>query len=224
MANTPQDLTLAAYLQARYDEEKQQDAFEARRLVELRDTLAERSLTPAEGLEQLQLERAREDRAPRLRQWQYEAQVAQQDLDIDQVVSGWDDLVAEKEAAYQAVEYVITGLLATWKRVFEVHRKEEEAWRLLPTDGSSLSTFPSGSELALWITSRMPRGWDGILTDQHFLVWDIDWASVKDIDPGLKPLEHSSVGRIRDRAQSHRMKMVQTTDVAQDAAEEEEYV
>jgi hypothetical protein len=165
----------------------------------LRDKAIEEGLSEAEQLERIRLEQDRDDREPRLQRLLREAVTAQGDLDIDHVLATWDELTAQKLLAYEDVKQALLALYAAWQAVFYVHHLQEEHWAKLPRAGSSLSTFPGGPELAQWLTSRMPFAWQGILTSAEQQAWRIDWEAVLDVDPGLKPLEHSAVGRIRDR-------------------------
>jgi hypothetical protein len=198
-----------ATLHARYAAEEALDRHDALRLVELRDKAIDVGLSAEEQVERIVLEQAREDREPRLQRLLREAVTAQDEVNLQEVVASWDALVAEKDAAYTQVQLAIAALYAAWHQVFHVHLQQEQAWAKLPRSGSSSSTFPGGSELAQWLTGRMPPRWNGVLNDPHQQVWHIAWAAVKDVDPGTKPLHETSIGRIRDRATAHRLQMTQ---------------
>jgi hypothetical protein len=207
----------ARELQHRYAAEHALDQADAQRLMQLRDKALDVELSREEMLERLVLERAREDREPRLRRMQIEAASALDELNIQQVLAVWDDLIADKQAAYTRVYEAMGVLRDAWKSVFEVHLRQEQEWATLPKAGSSLSTFPSGSELAGNLTSRMPFGWQGILNATYpEEPWHINWALVWDVDPGLKPLEATSIGRINEQARLYRAQMAQQADIALD--------
>jgi hypothetical protein len=210
-----------ATVQQRYAAEAALDRQDAQRLIALRDQSFERELSREEMLERVVLERTREDREPRLRRLELEAASALEAVNIQEVLASWAGLLAQKTAAYAQVQRAIATLYEAWQEVFHIHQLQEEKWAKLPKAGSSLSSFPAGSELATWITSRMPGGWRGILDSPHQEAWVIDWASVWDVDPGLKPLEATSVGRINEAARAYRQKMAQQADVALDEEEEE---
>jgi hypothetical protein len=199
----------ARALHQRYAEEEALDREEALRLVALRDKALEEGLTASEQVERLTLTQSREDREPRLRRLQYEATIAQGDLDIAGVLASWNGLQAQKEAAYREVQRAIAGLYSAWQQVFHIHHEQELEWAKLPRQGSTLSSFPSAPELAQWITGRMPFGWGGILNDPHQHVWSVNWEAVEDVDPGTKPLHETTMGRIREAADRARRTMAQ---------------
>ena len=116
----------------------------------------------------------------------------------------------------------MANLYRAWQEVFHIHQAQEEEWAKLPKAGSSVSTFPSGAGLAQWLTGRMPFGWQGILDSAHQEAWAINWPSVCDVDPGLRPLEETSIGRIQEQARLWRQKMAQQADVALDTEALEE--
>jgi hypothetical protein len=213
----------ARELQARYAAEAALDRQDAQRLIALRDQSFERELSREEMLERVVLERTREDREPRLRRLELEAAAAAEAVNIAEVLSIWDGLRAQKAAAYVGVRDAITNLYLAWQEVFHVHQLQEEEWAKLPRAGSSLSAFPSGAGLAQWITGRMPFGWSGILDSAHQQAWQIDWAAVFDVDPGLKALHETTIGRIQEQARLWRQRMAQQIDVSLDteAVEEE---
>lgn len=208
MATAPNAPT-AAELHERYRHEQQRDQAEAQRLVVLRDKSLDTELSGQEQLERVQLERSRDDREPRLRRLQREAVLAQEEIDIEEVLSVWDALVEQKQADYVQVQRAMQVLLGAWKALFATHQRQEEAMARLPRAGSTLTSFPSGAELAQNIGSRMPGGWHSVLNSSPEMVWGVDWSMVKDIDPGTKPLSGMAVGRIRDRAQAYRQRLTQ---------------
>jgi hypothetical protein len=211
----------ARELQARYAAEEALDRLDALRLVELRDRAIDVGLSAEEGMEQLVLERAREDREPRLRRYKLEAASALDEVNIAEVLAVWEDLRAPKAAAYVTVQNAIAALAQAWKGLFTVHQRQVEQWATLPKAGSSLSDFPSGEGLAQWLSGRMPHGWDGILNAPYpEESWGIHWPLVWDVDPGLKPLEKTSVGRINEQARAYRQKMAQQVEVALDTEDE----
>jgi hypothetical protein len=212
----------ARQLQQRYAAEEALDRQDALRLVELRDRAIDVGLSAEEGVERLVLEQQRADREPRLRRYQLEAMSAVDELNIAAVLAVWDDLIAQKEAAYAQVQAAIAQLYQAWQAVFHVHRLQEEEWAKLPRSGSQLSTLPSGAGLAQWITSRMPHAWDGVLNAPYQESWQISWSQVFDVDPGLKALEETSIGRINEQARLYRAKMAQQIDVALDTEAVEE--
>ena len=210
-----------ATVQQRYAAEEALDRQDALRLVELRDKALDVGLSAEEQVERMVLEQARDDREPRLQRLRREAILAQGDVDIEPVVASWEGLRAQKDAAYAEVQRAIGHLYEAWRGVFAIHLEQEQHWATLPREGSSLSSFPGGPELAQWLTSRMPQGWHGLLTSVEQQAWRIDWESVLDVDVGLKPLHSTTVGRIQDRAHAYRLKMTQQVENTPDEEEEE---
>ena len=220
MGEVQEQLTAREW-QERYVAEQARDQDEALRLVALREKAVDVGLSSQEQMERLLLEQAHEDRGPRLQRLQREMATAEDTLNIEDVLSVWDGLVAQKHADYDRVVRAVDDLLSAWKALFHTHQQQEEEMARLPRAGSSLSSFPSGPELAQNISSRLPRGWDGTVNSAHQQAWRIDWAQVLDVDPGLRPLETSAVGRVKETARLYRQKLAQQTAVAQDEAEDE---
>jgi hypothetical protein len=67
----------------------------------------------------------------------------------------------------------------------------------------------------------MPFGWQGVLTSVEQQAWHIDWESVLDVDTGLKGLHSTTIGRIKERAQTWRLKMAQQAENTPEEEEEE---
>jgi len=219
MGEVQEQLTAREW-QERYVAEQAVDRDEAARLIELEAKAKDEDLTPEEKLERLQLERNRPDTEARLRRLQYAMATAQDDVDTESVLTEDDALRAEKVAAYAKIELCTDLLVLAYKELFRIHHQQEEVRARLPRAGNRSSDFPSGAALAMNVTSRLPRGWNGILTTT-LDAWRIDWGQVQDIDPGLKPLEETAVGRIKETARLYREKLAQQIAIAEDEADDE---
>jgi hypothetical protein len=212
----------ATELHQRYRAELAVDQRDASRLEVLRDKATDTGLSHDELIERMALEYARVDREQRLQRLQYEVGIAQDEIDTQQLLTEDDELRAEKAANYAEIERCTNALMLAYKALFQTHQKQEETRGALPRAGSNLSHFPSGPELAQNIATRLPRGWDGTVNSAHQQAWSIDWHTVKDVDPGLRPLEETTVGRIRETARQYREKFAQQIATAADEGADDE--